>query len=154
MFLQESWTARLIPGNPEEVLRHVQHQQGVDAGGDELSEETGGRTLPRDRGERWESVSDRNISVIKAFKAQCDLSNGSDPSDYYLLLPPRAEEDFFGLSVEETGHVALPLKSAANTENKLVQGMHAVRATLVQKCPPAPPRTGKAGIDSERMREI
>ena len=86
--------------------------------------------------------------------AQCDLSNGSDPpSDYYLLLPPRAEEDFFGLSVEETGHVALPLKSAASTENKLVQGMHAVRATLVQKCPPAPPRTGKAGTDSERMRE-
>ena len=49
--------------------------------------------------------------------------------------------------------MALPLKSAASTENKLVQGMHAVRATLVQKCPPAPPRTGKAGIDSERMRE-
>ena len=55
--------------------------------------------------------------------------------------------------MEETGHVALPLKSAASTENKLVQGMHAVRATLVQKCPPAPPRTGKAGADSERMRE-
>ena len=29
IFFQESWAARIIRGNSEEVLRHVQHQQGV-----------------------------------------------------------------------------------------------------------------------------
>ena len=76
----------------------------------------------------------------------------SDHRDYYLLLPPSTDEEFFGLEVEETGHVALPLKSAASTENKLVQRMHAIRATLVKKCPTAPPSgDGRADPDPARM---
>ena len=79
------------------------------------------------------------------------VMDASDHRGYYLLLPHNTEEDYFGLEVEETGHVALPLKSAASTENRLVQNMHAVRATLIKKCPKS--KNKKERADSERMSE-
>lgn len=84
--------------------------------------------------------------------ANITVLDASDHREYYLLLSPSTDEEFFGLEVEETGHVALPLKSAASTENKLVQKMHAIRATLVKKCPRAPPN-GDGRADSARMSE-
>ena len=126
-----------------EVFRHVQHQPGVDARGDEILPSAGERPLCSDNREGREDVSSSLIGVRRGSKKReysqfCPLNL----RDYHLLLPPGAEETFFSLEVEETGHVALPLKSAASTKNKLVQTMHAIRATLVKKCPP--PGDGKA----------